>query len=105
MGGAVTLSGIWKIVVQLLLPFVVGHLLRPLLGGWAVRHKYLMTYTDRITVLLSVYSAFSAGRDRWHLVTGAADDDRDIAAGVRPAAGSGATEHAAGCAIGRIARA
>jgi sodium/bile acid cotransporter 7 len=25
-----------------------------------MRHKYLLTYTDRITVLLSVYSAFSA---------------------------------------------
>jgi solute carrier family 10 (sodium/bile acid cotransporter), member 7 len=59
-GGAVPLSGIWKIVLQLLLPFVVGHLLRPALSGWAMRHKYLLTYTDRITVLLSVYSAFSA---------------------------------------------
>jgi sodium/bile acid cotransporter 7 len=25
-----------------------------------MRHKYLLTYTDRITVLLTVYSAFSA---------------------------------------------
>jgi solute carrier family 10 (sodium/bile acid cotransporter), member 7 len=59
-GGGVPLSGIWKIVLQLLLPFVVGHLLRPWLVGWAVRHKYLLTYSDRITVILSVYSAFSA---------------------------------------------
>jgi sodium/bile acid cotransporter 7 len=59
-GGAVPLSGIWKIVLQLLLPFVVGHLLRPVLTDWAVRHKYLLTYSDRVTVLLSVYSAFSA---------------------------------------------
>ena len=29
-GGEVPLSGIWKVVLQLLLPFVVGHALRPL---------------------------------------------------------------------------
>ncbi|MEO8306440.1 MAG: bile acid:sodium symporter family protein [Pseudomonadota bacterium] len=59
-GGGVPLSGIWKIVVQLLLPFVLGHLLRPWLTGWAGRHKYLLTYSDRVTVILTVYSAFSA---------------------------------------------
>jgi sodium/bile acid cotransporter 7 len=42
------------------LPFVVGHLLRSKLGGWAARQKYILTYTDRLTVLLTVYSAFSA---------------------------------------------
>jgi sodium/bile acid cotransporter 7 len=59
-GGAVPLSGIWKIVVQLLLPFVVGHLLRPWLGAWAARQRRLLTFSDRVTVVLSVYSAFSA---------------------------------------------
>ena len=59
-GGAVPLSGIWKIVLQLLLPFVVGHLLRSKLGDWATRQKFILTYTDRVTVLLTVYSAFSA---------------------------------------------
>ncbi len=59
-GGAVPLSGIWKVVLQLLLPFVVGHLLRPLLADWAARRKALITWSDRLTILLSVYSAFSA---------------------------------------------
>jgi len=59
-GGAVPLSGIWKVVLQLLLPFVVGHLLRPWLGDWAARQRKLLTYSDRLTILLSVYSAFSA---------------------------------------------
>jgi solute carrier family 10 (sodium/bile acid cotransporter), member 7 len=59
-GGAVPLSGIWKVVLQLLLPFVVGHLLRPLLADWASRRKALITWSDRLTILLSVYSAFSA---------------------------------------------
>ncbi len=59
-GGAVPLSGIWKVVLQLLLPFVVGHLLRPFLAGWAARQKKLISWSDRLTILLSVYSAFSA---------------------------------------------
>ena len=59
-GGAVPLSGIWKVVLQLLLPFVVGHLLRPWLAEWAMRQRKLLTYSDRLTILLSVYSAFSA---------------------------------------------
>ena len=59
-GGEVPLSGIWKVVLQLLLPFVVGHALRPLLGEWAARQRKLLTYSDRLTILLSVFSAFSA---------------------------------------------
>jgi sodium/bile acid cotransporter 7 len=59
-GGAVPLSGIWKVVLQLLLPFVVGHLLHPLLADWAARQKKLISWSDRLTILLSVYSAFSA---------------------------------------------
>ena len=49
----------WKVVQQLLLPFVAGHLLRPLLAEWAARRKRLITWSDRLTILLAVYSAFS----------------------------------------------
>jgi sodium/bile acid cotransporter 7 len=59
-GGAVSLSGVWKIVLQLLLPFTVGHLLRPWLGAWAAGRKALLSHTDRGTIVLAVYSAFSA---------------------------------------------
>ncbi|MEO6078407.1 MAG: bile acid:sodium symporter family protein [Steroidobacteraceae bacterium] len=59
-GGATPLSGIWKVVLQLLLPFVAGHLLRPLLANWAMKQKQLISWSDRLTILLSVYSAFSA---------------------------------------------
>jgi sodium/bile acid cotransporter 7 len=38
----------------------VGHVLRPWLANWAARQRKLLTYSDRLTVLLSVYSAFSA---------------------------------------------
>jgi sodium/bile acid cotransporter 7 len=59
-GGEVSFSGIWKIVLQLLLPFAVGHLLRPWLKDWALRQKAILTYTDRATIGLAIYSAFSA---------------------------------------------
>jgi sodium/bile acid cotransporter 7 len=59
-GGAVSLSGVWKIVMQLLLPFALGHLCRPWLGAWAANRKGLLSFTDRGTIVLAVYSAFSA---------------------------------------------
>lgn len=58
-GGEVSLSGAWKIMLQLLLPFALGHALRPLLGDWAVRRKAILAYADRGTIVLAVYSAFS----------------------------------------------
>jgi sodium/bile acid cotransporter 7 len=59
-GGAVSFSGVWKIVLQLLVPFTTGHLLRPWLGTWVARRKAFLSYTDRSTIVLAVYSAFSA---------------------------------------------
>jgi len=58
-GGEVSPAGIWKVVRVLLLPFVAGHLLRPWLAEWAARRKQLISWSDRLTILLSVYSAFS----------------------------------------------
>jgi sodium/bile acid cotransporter 7 len=49
------------ICVQLLLPFVAGQLLRPLIGGWIEKNKLLTTIVDRGSILLIIYSAFSAG--------------------------------------------
>lgn len=46
--------------LQLLLPFVAGHLLRPIIGGWVDRHKALLQPIDRAAILLVVFSAFSA---------------------------------------------
>ena len=57
---AVPLSGVWKIFLQLLLPFVVGHMLHSRLAGWAIRNKALIGWSDRLTILLAIYSAFSA---------------------------------------------
>jgi len=44
----------------LLLPFVAGHLLRPVIGGFVDRNKKILQPVDRGSILLVVYSAFSA---------------------------------------------
>ncbi|CAN5157750.1 bile acid:sodium symporter [soil metagenome] len=54
------LDSILSIVVQLLLPFVVGQLLRPWVGPWIERHKAIVGKVDRGSILMVVYSAFSA---------------------------------------------
>lgn len=58
--GGDTLASIEAIVVQLLLPFLAGHLSRPLTARLIHRHKSLVSYVDRGSILLVVYSAFSA---------------------------------------------
>lgn len=55
-----SLATIETILLQLLLPFVVGHLLRPLIGGWVGRNRRLVTLVDRGAILLVVYTAFGA---------------------------------------------
>lgn len=53
-------QAILSIMLQLLVPFVAGHLLRPWIAGWVERQRALLRYTDQGTVLLVVYSAFGA---------------------------------------------
>ncbi|WIW90510.1 bile acid:sodium symporter family protein (plasmid) [Sphingobium sp. V4] len=53
-------AAIQKIALQLLLPFVAGHLARPVIGGFVTRHKAVLGYVDRGSILLIVYAAFSA---------------------------------------------
>jgi sodium/bile acid cotransporter 7 len=59
-GGTVDAQGIWHIVLQLLVPFAAGHLLRPWIGAWTARNRALLSVTDRSSILLVVYTAFSA---------------------------------------------
>ena len=47
-------------MLQLFVPFVAGHLVRPWIGRRVERSSRLLAYTDRGTVLLIVYVAFSA---------------------------------------------
>lgn len=55
-----TLEAIGAISLQLLLPFVAGHLLRPRIGGWVDRRRALLSRVDQGSILLVVYTAFSA---------------------------------------------
>jgi solute carrier family 10 (sodium/bile acid cotransporter), member 7 len=59
-GGGFDLVALWKILTELLLPFVVGHLMRPWIGGWADRNRAALAVTDRGSILIVVYAAFSA---------------------------------------------
>ncbi|MEU9232313.1 bile acid:sodium symporter family protein [Streptomyces subrutilus] len=60
-----------KIVLQLLLPFLLGQFLRRWVGGFLARHRPVLGYVDRGSILLVVYAAFSAGMAAgiWHQVS------------------------------------
>ena len=58
--GGISIESIEAIVLQLLVPFVAGHLLRPWIGAWVTRRKAMLTVVDRGSILLVVYSAFGA---------------------------------------------
>lgn len=58
--GGMSWGSVGTIFAQLLLPFVLGHLLRPRIGGFVARHKIFTTRVDRGSILLVVYSAFGA---------------------------------------------
>jgi sodium/bile acid cotransporter 7 len=59
-GAAIDLSGLWKILLELVLPFIVGHALRPRIGQWADQNRGILAITDRGSILLVVYTAFSS---------------------------------------------
>jgi sodium/bile acid cotransporter 7 len=59
-GAGASWQGVLDIVLQLLLPFVLGHVARRWIGSFVDRHKPLLGYTDQGTILLVVYTAFSA---------------------------------------------
>jgi sodium/bile acid cotransporter 7 len=58
------------IVVQLLLPFVAGQLLRPWIGGYLTRHPLALKSVDYGSILILVYAAFSHGvvDGIWHQI-------------------------------------
>lgn len=58
--GGVTFGMVLTIVFQLLVPFLGGHFLRPQIGSWIDRQKKLLMIVDRGSILLIVFTAFSA---------------------------------------------
>lgn len=49
-----------SISLQLLAPFLAGHLLRPLIGSWVAKNSPWLGKVDQTSILLVVYTAFSA---------------------------------------------
>jgi solute carrier family 10 (sodium/bile acid cotransporter), member 7 len=69
-GGGESLHTIWNIVLQLLVPFVAGQLLRPLIGRWIAHHAAVLKFVDQGSILLVVYTAFSEAvrQGLWHQI-------------------------------------
>ncbi len=59
-GGGINLQSIESIALQLLLPFILGHLSRPITASVLARYKTIVNKVDRGSILLVVYTAFSA---------------------------------------------
>jgi sodium/bile acid cotransporter 7 len=55
-----SLGSVGRILLQLMVPFVAGHLLRPWIGAFIKRHASALTLVDRGSILLVVFGAFSA---------------------------------------------
>jgi len=58
--GANNLDAVGRIMLQLLLPFVLGQLLQPWIGDFVRRHASGLKLVDQGSILLVVYTAFSA---------------------------------------------
>jgi sodium/bile acid cotransporter 7 len=56
--GTSMLDVIYKIVMQLLVPFIAGQVMRRWIGNWVTKNKSLIKITDQGSILLVVYTAF-----------------------------------------------
>jgi len=70
-GGGLSMSAVWPVVVQLLLPFIAGQVARIWIADWAARSRKMLGLFDRGTILLVVYAAFSEAviRGIWNQVS------------------------------------
>ena len=66
--GGFSLDAVGAVVLQLLVPFAAGQLVRPWIADWAGNNKTLLGLVDRGSILLVVYAAFSEGVTHgiWH---------------------------------------
>ena len=70
-GNAVHIDQIEAIFTQILLPFVIGQIVHPWAGAWALRNKKVLSVFDRGSILMVVYGAFSEAviNGLWHRLT------------------------------------
>ena len=66
--GGFSFGVLLDIVTQLLLPFMAGQALRPWINRWLTRNKSSLSFVDRGSILLVIYTAFSEGvvSGVWH---------------------------------------
>lgn len=64
------MGAVRDIALEILLPFVLGQMSRPLTADWAQRNRFLLGLVDRGSILMIVYVAFSEGVTNgiWHQV-------------------------------------
>jgi sodium/bile acid cotransporter 7 len=69
--GGIGLSGMWVVLVQLILPFVVGQLLQPRVGRWMRERHWISSLADRGTILITVFVAvaFATAGGMWKGMT------------------------------------
>ncbi|MEW9625522.1 bile acid:sodium symporter family protein [Rhodanobacter geophilus] len=59
-GGGMSWHAVGEIVLQLLVPFAAGQVAQHWIGGWVQRRRPLVGVADQGSILLVVYTAFSA---------------------------------------------
>jgi sodium/bile acid cotransporter 7 len=66
--GGFSFAALQSILLQLMLPFVVGQILQPWIGAWIRARKKLLAPVDRGSILMVVYLAFSEAvmEGLWH---------------------------------------
>jgi sodium/bile acid cotransporter 7 len=64
----ISFHAIVDIMEQLLLPFVLGQIMRRWIGAWVAKRKALLKFVDQGSILLVVYTAFSEAVNEglWH---------------------------------------
>ena len=60
VSGSGELEAVGRIMLQLMLPFVAGQVLQPWIGGFVKKHSAGLKFVDQGSILLVVYTAFSA---------------------------------------------
>jgi len=67
-GNGISGSAVWTIVLQLLLPFMLGQIIQPFVGDFIRRHRKALSLVDRGSILMVVYLAFSTAvvEGLWH---------------------------------------
>lgn len=64
----ISFDAVGQIMLQLLLPFILGQIMRRWIGAWVYKRKAVLKFVDQGSILLVVYTAFSEAVNEglWH---------------------------------------